>query len=471
MKLTKVRENFLYNLFYQLLTLVVPVITVPYISRILLADGIGTFSYTYSFASYFMLASLLGISNYGSRKIAKLRDDKKALSKEFISIYLIQIISTLTMAILYLISITFLIKDYQTIRYIELIYILSCLFDINWFYSGLEKFKLTVIRSTIIKILTLLSILLFVKNKSDIYIYVIIQSLSVFLTSISIFPFLKKYIFLKVKITKKDVLKHIKPCLILFVPVVAVSLYKIMDKIMLGALTSVEEVGFYEQAEKIVNIPLGIITALSVTLMPKISNLVEKKDSIRVKEYIYKSIKFVMFLSIPIAFGLIGTANNFIPIFLGNSFYESIYILYFLSFTIVFISFGNVIIQEYLIPSEKDKIFIYSSFIGAIINLVLNFILIGSFKSRGAAFSTLLAELFVLLYQIIMVRKDLDIKKYIKDIIPFFLKGIIMFIIVIAIGLLNINTFLKVVIQVTSGCLIYFLLNKDYIKDNINIRL
>lgn len=470
MKLTRVRENFLYNVFYQLLILAIPIITVPYISRVLEADGVGTVSYTYSLASYFVLSSLLGITNYGSRKIAKLRDDKKNLSKEFLSIYTVQLISTSLMIIIYLLLITFVIKDYQTIRYIEIIYIISCIFDVNWFFHGLEKFKLTVIRSTIIKILSVISILLFVKTKDDIYIYVLIQGLTVLLTSLSIYPMLKKHIHIE-KITKEDIIKHIKPCLILFIPVVAVSLYKIMDKIMLGAITNVEEVGFYEQAEKIINIPLGLITAIGLTLMPKISNLVAKDNKERIKEYISKSIKFVMFLSFPIVFGLITIADTFIPLFLGKTFTGSINVLYFLSVTIIFISFGNVIIEEYLIPNEKDKIFIYSSFGGAIINLILNIILIHYLKSVGAAIATVISELFVVTYQTLRVRKELNISKYLKDIIPFFIKGLIMFIIVFLFRYIDINNILKLIIQICIGVIIYFILNIKYIMENINLKI
>ena len=470
MKLSKVKINFLYNIFYQVLILVLPIITVPYVSRILKPEGVGVFSYTYSFASYFVLLSMLGIANYGSRMIAKVRDDKKSLSREFLSIYTVQVLSTVIMTFIYLITTLFLVRDYCVVRTIEIIYIISCLLDITWFFYGLEKFIITVIRSTIIKILSVLSILLFVKSENDLYIYVLIQSLSVLITSISVFPFLRRYIE-PYKIEKEDIVKHVKPCIILFIPVIAVSLYKIMDKIMLGALANVEEVGFYEQAEKIINIPLGLITSLGLTLMPKISNLVANKNVKLIKDYIYKSIIFVMFLSFPIVFGLISVAKDFIPLFLGDSFLSSVNILYFLSVTIIFISIGNIIIQEYLIPFEKDKIFIYSSFIGAIINLVLNFILITNYKSTGAAIATVFAEAFVVLYEITSVRKVLDIKKYLKVGIPFFIKAFIMFIITFSISFLNINVILKIIVEVLTGVIIYLLLNLSYIKEIIDIRL
>ena len=470
MKLSKVKINFLYNIFYQALILVLPIITVPYVSRTLKPEGVGIFSYTYSFASYFVLVSMLGISSYGSRLIAKVRDDKKILSREFLSIYTVQILSTVIMISLYLITTLFIVKDYSTVRFIEIIYIVSCLFDITWFFNGLEKFKITVIRSTIIKILSVLSILLFVKSENDLYIYVIIQSLSVLLTSVSIFPFLKRYIIL-CKINEKDIVKHLKPCLILFIPTIAVSLYKIMDKIMLGFLASVEEVGYYEQAEKIINIPLGLITALGLTLMPKISNLVANKNINVIKAYIQKSIKFVMFMSFPIVFGLISVAKDFVPLFLGESFTPSINILYFLSITIVFISFGNIIIQEYLIPFEKENIFIKSTFVGAIINLTLNFILIAKYKSMGASVATVFAEFFVVLYQTVNTAKNLSIKKYLKEGSIFFIKGFLMFIITFSISFLNINVILKLIVEVFIGVLIYLLLNLNYIREITNIRI
>ena len=207
--------------------------------------------------------------------------------------------------------------------------------------------------------------------------------------------FLKKEIAF-VKVNKEDIVKHIKPVLVLFVPVIAISLYKIMDKIMLGYLINVVEVGYYEQAEKIINIPLGLITALGTVMLPRISSLISKGNDKIIKEYIKNSLKFMMFISFPIAFGLIAISSGFIPMFLGIAFTKSALILNYLSVTIIFLSIANVIRTQYLIPKEKDGIYIKSVILGAIINFIINLLLIPRYYSIGACIGTIFAEFSVM---------------------------------------------------------------------------
>lgn len=235
------KKNIIYNIIYQVLLLLIPLITVPYVSRVLNADGLGIYTYTYSIVYYFMIIAMLGISKYGNRKIAKTRDNKKEMSKEFFSIYALQIIMSLTMTVFYLIYIFAFDIKYKDIALIQSLYILSSMFDINWFFFGIEKFKLTITRNTIIKVTSLILIFVFVKERSDVWIYTLILSGSTLLSNMILFTFLRKYIE-KVKITFSDIKKHIKQCLILFLPVIAVTIYKVMDKNMLGALTQIEEV-------------------------------------------------------------------------------------------------------------------------------------------------------------------------------------------------------------------------------------
>ena len=461
--MNQIKKNFLYNVFYQIIRIVIPFITIPYISRILGASGVGIYSYTYSIVEYFMLFAMLGINNYGNRSIAKVRDDKKQLSKTFLSIYALQIIMSIIMLILYLGYVFIFDNQYKIIAIIQTIYLISVIFDINWFFFGLEKFKVTVIRSTIVKILSLILIFAFIKVESDVWIYTLILSLSTLISQLVLLPFLKGEIIL-VKITLKDIKKHIKPCLILFIPVIAVSLYKVMDKVMLGLMSEISEVGYYEQCEKIVNIPLGIITALGTVMLPRISNLVAKNDEKTIKEYIDKSINFMMFLAFPICFGLIATSNKFIPLFLGDSFSKSIYLMYFLAPTIIFISLANVLRTQYLIPKEKDKIYIMSVIIGALINLGINLAFIPKFGSIGACYGTILAEFFVMLYQLVSLRDELPISTYLKEILPYFIKSIIMFSIILLINYLDIKNAYIIILQILCGIFIYFILNIKYVK-------
>jgi len=461
--MNQIKKNFIYNVFYQIIRIIIPIITVPYISRILGAEGVGIYSYTYSIVDYFMLFSLLGINNYGNRSIAKVRDNKKELSKVFYSIYCLQLIMTLIMLIIYIGYIILFNTQYKLIAIIQTLNLISVAFDINWFFFGIEKFKITVTRSTLLKLLSLVLVFIFVKNSNDVWIYTLILAGSTLISQILLFPLLSKEVE-KVKIKFKDIKKHIKPCLILFIPVIAVSLYKVMDKIMLGAMSEISEVGFYEQSEKIVSIPLGIITALGTVMLPRISNLVAKKDDKKILEYIDKSVNFMMFLAFPICFGLIAISSDFIPLFLGESFIKSSYLMYFLSITIIFISFANILRTQYLIPKEKDNIYIISVITGALINLVINYIFIPHYGSIGACFGTVFAEFFVMLYQIVALRDDLPISKYLKEILPYLIKSIIMFIAVLLIKFIKIKSIYIIILQVLFGTLIYFILNMKYIK-------
>lgn len=461
-----IKKNFAYNIAYQILILILPLITAPYVSRVIGAEGQGIYSYTYSIAQYFVLFAMLGLANYGNRTIAKSKNNKETLSKEFCSIYALQIITSSIVILAYIVYIVFFNNVYKIYSIIQLIYIISTVFDINWFFFGMEKFKLTVTRNTVIRILSALSIFIFVKEKNDLILYMIIMIGGTFLSQLVLWPFLKKEIKF-IKPEWKDIKKHIKPNIILFIPVIAVSIYKIMDKIMLGSMSDVSNVGYYENAEKIINIPMSIITALGTVMLPRISNLVANGEKNKTMEYISKSIELVLFLSIPMFFGLLAIGRNFAPIFFGENFIKTGYIIQYLSITMVFISWANVIRTQYLIPNEKDKIYIVSVFGGAIVNVVINYLLIPKYNAVGAAIGTIFAEMFVMLYQTYAVRKELEIKKYLDYLYEYAIKGLIMYILIILLNNVIENKIILIMVQIITGVIIYMTLNYKYVLRNV----
>lgn len=464
-----VKKNFALNIIYQILVLIIPLITIPYVSRKLGADGVGIYSYTYSIAYYFMIIAMLGLNNYGNRTIAKVRNDKEVLSKTFTEIYALQLITSAIAVFSYL-AFSFLFNnDHKLITILQSFYVISCAFDINWFFFGIEKFKITVTRNAIVKFLSLVAIFIFVNDSHDVWIYTMILSLSTLVSQLLLWPFLKNEIHIT-KIKFRDVKKHFKPCLILFLPVVAISIYKVMDKTMLGAINSLNELGYYESAEKIIGAPLAIISALGTVMLPRMSNIYHNGEKEEAHKMIEQSIKIIMFLSFAMTFGIIGIAKDFSILFFGKSFARTGILLSMLSVTIIFQSFGNVFRTQYLIPNEQDKVYVTSVFIGALINLVSNFIFIPYFGAVGACIGTILAEFFVMFYQALKVKKELPLKEYIYSIIPFFVKSIIMFIIVVVIGMMNCNLYVKLLLQIVIAILVYCLLNYKYIyhiiKDN-----
>lgn len=449
--------------------LILPFITVPYVSRVIGAEGIGTYSYTYSIAYYFMIIAMLGLNNYGNRTIAKARDDREGLSKTFCSIYTLQLIISFIMVVAYIVFILLFNMDYKNIAIIQIIYIISSMFDINWFFFGIEKFKVTITRNTIIKVVSLLLTFMLVKSSKDVWIYTLILAGSTLLSNLILFTTLHKYIDF-VKVSKKDVFKHLKPNAILFLPVIAVSIYKILDKIMLGSISTITEVGYYENAEKITRVPLTIITALGTIMLPRVSNMIAKKEELKVKETLKKSMIFIMFITFPMILGLICISREFTILFLGQSFEKSGILVNYLSITILFLAWGNVIRTQYLIPKEKDKSYIISAIMGAVINFVMNMIFIPKLGAIGACYGTIAAEFLVMFYQTWIVRRELPIKKYVKDAVPFFIKALFMFCVIKSFNLIEINTTFRLILQIGGGCIIYVLLNLRYINKTIHIK-
>ncbi|EMF0081417.1 polysaccharide biosynthesis C-terminal domain-containing protein, partial [Enterococcus hirae] len=298
--------------------------------------------------------------------------------------------------------------------------------DINWFFFGMEEFRITVIRNTLVKILSTVAIFLFVKKPSDINIYTLILSLSFLVSQILLWPYLiKKVYFYKPKLS--EVVSHIKPNLFLFLTVVAVSIYRTMDKIMLGYLTDNLQVGYFESSEKIIQVPMLLITSLGMIMLPRMSNLANNKKSIESKKLINKSILFAMFLSSSLCFGIMGVASEFVPLFFGKGFETCIYLFWILLPSCLFLAFANVVRTQYVIPNKLDQIYVKSVFIGAIVNFLSNSLLIKNYYSIGAAIGTLLAEIAVCVYISYKIRNDLDISYMVWISVPFIISGIIMF--------------------------------------------
>ena len=458
-----VKVNFIYNVFYQILALLIPFITIPYASRVLGVNGIGQYSYTYSIVYYFMIIGMLGITNYGSREIAKVRDQKELMNYKFCSIYYMQLLFSLLISIVYLIFIFLSHTSYRLLFAIQLLYLLSVMVDINWFFYGIEDFKITVTRNSMIKILSLVLIFLFVNDKNDTPIYTLILSGSTLISNLLLLFFLNKHVkFEKVKM--KDIFKHFYPCLILFIPVVAMKIYKVMDKTMIGLLTNVTEVGYYSNADGIINMPMGIIVALGVVMLPRLTNLISNGKSDEASNMFLKSFNLAIFMASPIMFGLMAVGKDFSILFLGNNFIKTGILVQILSITILFMTISNVLRTQFLIPHGKDKEYIIAIIAGAIVNVTLNLIFIPKFGGLGACIGTVCAEFLVMFFHIYFSRKYINIIKLMNSSIWFVFSGFLMFISVFMFRNLINNQLIKVFLQILLGMVIYFLLNFHYIR-------
>jgi len=454
-KTESVKKNFIYNALYQLLAILLPLITTPYISRVLGAEGIGIYSYSYSVSKYFVIFAMLGLNNYGNRTIAAVRDDKEKLSRTFWSIYYMQLITACLAIAVY--SIYVFAFNSSAVSYIMFLYVLTSLFDINWFFFGIEQFKLTVTRNTLIKLGSVACIFLFVKKSSDVYIYCIILAGCLLLSQLALWPFLKRYVEF-VKPCFKEIRFHFKSNIILFIPVLAVSLYKTMDKIMLGNMSSKVEVGFYENSERIIDIPIALIQSLGTVMLPKMSNLMANNKKDEGNRYIRASLVFVVFLASSLSFGIMAVSPEFVPWFYGNGFDACIVLFMILAPSTIFMAIANVVRTQYLIPMHEDKIYIVSVFLGALTNIILNAIFIPVYNAAGAAIGTLCAEAVVCIYQMIKIWKEIDIKGTIFKSIPFIIAGIIMCLMLLSFNLNVQSALLAVLLKVVLGALIYVLI-------------
>lgn len=452
----KIAKNYLYNLLYQIAVLIIPLITAPYLSRILGAEGIGIYSYNYSIAYYFCLFVMLGINNYGNRSIAKCLGSKDKVNKTFCEIYAMQLLTGIVVLAIYL-GYCFLISKEIGVSLCYIPFIVSYILDINWYFFGQENFKIILVRNIIIKIFTTIAIFVFVKKASDVILYILIMSIGALVSQVVIWIIVCSNIKF-VKINFSDLISHFKPNLILFIPVIAVSIYRTMDKIMLGYLANMTEVGYYENAEKIISILLSFITALGTVMLPRMAALFESQDKKQIQLMINKSFVFISFISSIVAFGVSSIANNFVILYYGNNYASSGIILQLLCITVPFISYANIVRMQILIPQGKDKAYVISCFSGAIINLILNGMLIPKFHAVGAAIGTIIAEFTVMFIQLISVKSELYGKSIKKSIFIFWINGLIMFLVIMPLKNISYSRVGNMTIQIILGGLIYSLL-------------
>lgn len=423
------KKNFIYNLLYQFVQIIIPLILLPYVSRVLGADTLGVYNYSYTIASYFLIFGMLGVANYGCRSIAAVQDNFEKRSKVFFSIYVVQFCFSLSVLVVYLAYVFFLVKENKAIALIQTLIVLSGTFDINWFYFGIEKFKLTVTRNIAIKIITTLLVFTIVRDPSDLVLYTVIYAVGLFVSQSIVWLFLKNYVKVS-KIRLKDAIVHIKPMIVLFVPILAISLYKYMDKIMIGILCEYSQVAYYTNTESIISIPAVITTALGTVALPRLTSLNAKGKKETSEYYLEVSLQFAMFLACGMAFGLGAVSDIFVQLYFGSG-YEACAVLMAVFFPcVIFQAWASIIRMQYLLPNAHDKVYVVSVVVGAGINLLINIMLIPSLQAVGAVIGTIVAELTVAIIQTVFCLKYLPIKKYLKTTLYYIIVGAAMFFII-----------------------------------------
>lgn len=449
-----ITKNYIYNLLYQILVLILPLITTPYISRVLGAENIGIYSYTISIVTYFILFGSLGVALYGQREIAYNQNNKKKYSMVFWEIVILRTITmTISLILFYLIFVNG--NQYQTYYKILILELIGNCIDISWFFQGLEEFKKTVMRNTIVKLVSVISIFLFVKSKNDLRIYFWIYVLSTTIGNGSLWLYLPRFLE-KVKLKDLKIIRHLKPTLGLFVPQIAVQVYTVLDRTMIGAIISDKsEVGFYDQSQKIIKVLMTVITSLGTVMLPRIANTFASGEKEKINEYMRRSFNMVFLLAFPMILGIISVSKAFVPIFFGTGYDKVATLMSVISPIILLIGLSNVTGTQYLLPTKRQKEYTISVIIGAITNFVMNMCLIWKFGAIGASIGTVIAEFTVTAVQLYFVRNDFDFKEMLKISRNYIISSFIMFMICIFIRTIISDNLLSILLQVILGGMTY----------------
>ena len=387
----KIAKNYIYNTLYQVLSIIAPLITAPYVSRVLHSEGVGLYSYTNTIAVIFSLFAGLGFSAYGQREIAYNQEDKYTRSKIF---YEITIFKAFLAVITTLVYVAFSIIYQKYTRYLlpQAVLFIASVFEMSWYFQGLEDFRIIVTRNAIVKVFVIAFTFLLIKSENDVDKYIIIHALSPFISNILYCVVIKKYVE-KVKISELHPLRHLKGSVEFFLPLIAVQIYSYVDKLMLGMyMPTTEENGYYEQARKITSIVVAVIVSLNTVMMSRIAHLFAHDEKEKIKTYYQKSFSIIIMLLLPICSGLILISDNFVNWYFGSDFEKVAILLKLSSLLIVFMCIGNFIGIQYLGPTGLQNRMTIAYVIASVCNVVLNVILIPRFFSIGALIASIIAE-------------------------------------------------------------------------------
>ncbi len=391
----KTANNFFFNLIQSLSSVIFPLITFPYASRILGPDGIGMTNFAENLCRYFMLFSALGIPIYGVREIAKISSSFNLRSKIFSEIIVIHFVATSINVILYLIII-FSFNKFQHhvgIYLLGAFYIFINSFSIEWFFNGLSEFKFIALRSLLIRFLFVIGLFVLVRKSSDVFWYFSLNVMVMFVNNLINLYYCKNKVEFSIK--NLEIMKHLRPLFYIFLSTLAISLYILIDTLILGFLKNETYVGYYTLASKLNKVPLTFIVALGIVLIPQLTLAVNEKDMVGFKKLINRSTDFVVIIGVPITIVLFLCSKQLIVLFSGSEFLPAIKSVQIMNGVSLLIGLSNIYGMQILVPMGEDKKLLISVLIGTILSLTLNFILIPIWADVGAALTNLLSELSV----------------------------------------------------------------------------
>ncbi len=455
--------NSIFNVIYQLLNVIFPFITSMYVSHVLEADGVGKVAYAQNIVSYFTTLAPLGVISYGVKEIAKTRGNQEQRNKCFSELFLINIFSTTAFVLMYysIISQMEIFSSEKNLYYICGSLIILNYINVDWFYQGIEEYGYITLRSSIIKVIALITLVTFVKNKNDYILYALISNLAIGGNYIFNIIHIRKFV--RLQWENIQLKRHIKPELILAFNILLSNIYSKVDITMLGVLKSEAVVGYYSNAFKIVNMILCACLAITDVLLPRLSYSYQNNKKMY-SNMINTGLEIICFIIIPTTIGLNLIAEVMIPLLFGDTFRPAILTVMVLSPLILIKGFGNLACYQVAISSgnEKKQTIAYS--IGGILNIILNIILIPQFCQNGAAIASVVSELSLNLIILVLLKDIVDIRislKYIKSII---ISSLIMGIVVEIILILTTHTIISCIFAVVAGMITYII--TGYIMKN-----
>lgn len=454
-----IKTNYIFNLINTVSSFIFPVITFPYASRIMLAEGIGLVNFYQSIIQYLSLLTCLGIPMYAIREIAKVRDDPQECSKTTLEILSLHLFLTF---LGYLISYILCLSVIKIQANIPLFIILSLTLILTtigceWFYQGIEDFKYITIRGLIVKIAAVIVLFTMVKTQEDILWYGGYCVIGVLGGNIFNFIRLRKFIHFT-HLKNLHPFKHLKPALHIFLLNLIISLYVNLNSVMLGFLKDSESVGFFTAATRLSQIILGIVSALGTVMLPRLSHLAANNEMDEFNRLAQKAVQFMFAITLPLSIGCFFIAPYIIPIFCGMSYQPAIKTLQIISPAVFFIALSNIIGIQILYPQKQETKVIQSTAIGAITNIVLNFALIPQFSHLGAAISTLCAEITVASSLLYSGKNYIPMKFSFKQYGNYIIATLCMLIVLIFMSELKLNMWLHLIGNITIGLLTYIII-------------
>ena len=419
----KVIKNYLYNLSYQILIIILPVITIPYVTRIFTSEDLGNYVFYNSIVGYFSLFAMLGIGVYGTKQIAAASD----VSSTFWNIYAIQLISSALAISVYLIAIFSILQMGGVIPLMVGVVLFERMFDISWLFSGKEDFKKITLRNTVVRLVGVICIFTFIKSSDDLYLYIFLIVTINFLGQLVMWVPAKKFIkrpSFNTKIMKKD----LHPIVLLFLPQVAISLYVVLDRTLLGLLGSYSDVGIYEQGQKLTSILITVVTSLGVVMLPRVANLLSERREEEAQNMVKFSFILYNLIIFPMIFGLIAVNEVFVKLFLGQNFQDVKYVLYIIVFNLMFIGWTNILGYQVLVVRNKNKEFMLSTTIPAFISVAVNIAVIPFFGYIGASITSVVVEILVFAIQWYYSRNIINKNLlFNKDLVKIICSSLVMF--------------------------------------------